>query len=228
MRLLALFPLLLATSAWSATEYFPICDSAFERSEFAVLRDRLPSVPIQQPGRCMRLTDREFLVTANRKGPYNGSPANLFYCDLRTAEGGCVEDEPSHYYPELTLLRQFSGARDKQYVLWSTLLFRHGDLSSGYFIFNLAPKTSAPRGYVFYSLGIGTHIRGGSELSNDVCEGPDSADNSNVEVTGVDVHDEGTEAVTLAFEQVSMSCRTKSKSKETVNFVLKDGKFQRE
>lgn len=227
MRLPASCFLLFAASPVSAAEYFPYCEAAFESAEFALLRDRLPAAPLQQPERCMRLSNREFVVTANSKGPYNGRPAKLFYCDLGAPEGSCVEDEPSHYYPDLTLVRQFSGPHGKQYVLWSTLLFRHGDLSSGYFIFNLAPKTSSPRGYVFYFLGIGTRIAGGSELTEDVCEDSQST-SPNIEVTGVDVLGEGTESVTLAFEQASLSCRTKSRSHEVVNFVLKDGKFQRE
>lgn len=212
--------LLLPGLTLAAPDYFPYCVSALEQSEFAALREHLSSAPIQQVDRCMRLTNSEFLVTANRQGPFKGSASNLFYCNLKAPKAAsCIEDEGASYYPELSLVRQFSGPRGKQYVLWSTSLLRHGIESSSYHIFQLAAKSSAPRGYVFYPLGIGTH------LTDESCE-DSSTDQSGTKVTGVAIRSEGTEAVTLDFGRET--CQKNSDTRDTVSFVLRDGRFQKE
>jgi hypothetical protein len=63
----------------------------------------------------MRLTNSEFIVTGNEKGPYNGDASNFFYCNLNHAEPVCVVDKPSSYYPSVTVvpgLRLLQGQPD--------------------------------------------------------------------------------------------------------------------
>ncbi len=88
---------------------------------------------------CMTLVPpREYLVTTSD---------SIYYCNA-TATPGCVIDTPWTFYPNIDVVRQFSGGRNKQYVLLSATRMRHGVTDSGYHVLQLVPKSSNPRGYV--------------------------------------------------------------------------------
>jgi hypothetical protein len=69
----------------------------------------------------------------------------IYYCNTKD-NPGCVIDTDGFYYPNLSVVRQFSGARNKQYVLLSAVNMRRGVTGSGYHIFQLAPKSKKTQG----------------------------------------------------------------------------------
>lgn len=221
----ALFLVSLRTLSASPQDYFVSCDDALQTAPFSALRKQIETESsIQQLDQCMRLSNKEFLVTGNPRGPFNGDPSNFFYCNAEMAPPTCVADKSYAYYPSLGIIRQFSGRNNKQYVLWSTYLLRHGVETSGYGIFSLVPKTQDPRGYEIYTLPVGTYCSY-SEERDCACDNLPSATKESIRVTDPQILNEGQSSVSIVFKTITTDCSNFRNASRTVALVLKDGRF---
>jgi hypothetical protein len=144
----------------------------------------------------------------------------IYYCNTKD-NPGCVIDTDGFYYPNLSVVRQFSGARNKQYVLLSAVNMRRGVTGSGYHIFQLAPKSKNPRGYVVYSLGVGDYY---AEEADPCAELPAEAEATLIR--SVDILHEGTKTVTLAFTEDVTNCSSGVAGVRTLTFSVVDGLFK--
>jgi hypothetical protein len=216
----------LSSFAGGAPALFESCEVALQTAAFSPLRGYFDSAsPIQNADQCMRLTKGEFIVTGNEPGPYDGDPSNVFYCNLNRGEPVCAVDEPSTYYPSLSILRQFSGPKGKQYVLWKTSRLRHGIVGSGYGIFTLAPRSRSPRGYVIYQLSVGTYCSYSEGASGCGCNNLAPGTNKSERVEDPEVINEGLRSVRLAFKTSTTDCATSRVTNTSTTFVLVDGQF---
>lgn len=225
-NLLAVALMLASLQALSAPlqNYFVSCDDALQTTPFLALRKQLETESsIQQLDQCMRLSNKEFLVTGNPSGPFNGDPSNFFYCNVENAPS-CVADKSYAYYPSLGIIRQFSGRNNKQYVLWSTYLLQQGVETSGYGIFSLVPKTQNPRGYEIYTLPIGTYCSYSEEIDC-TCANLSPGTKESIRVTDPQIQNEGQSSVSIVFKTITTDCANLKNTSSTATLVLKDGKF---
>jgi hypothetical protein len=149
--------------------------------------------------------------------------SQIYYCDTRN-RSGCVENsDDGSWFPNLDEERQFSGSRNKQYVLLYAYQMRSGIFSRSFHIFQLVPKSKNPRGYVVYSLDVGDYY---GEVPDSCEDLPDDVDEA-IRIESVDIRGEGTRNVTLVFTERVTTCSTRVTTSRTVTCALDDGLFTR-
>ena len=228
-RMLVSMMLVFARAAFAqdapAQTLFAKCDAALQTPEYAPLRRELPGLPIEELSRCQRLSNREFLVTANPPGPYNGPASNFFYCDLRAAAPACSQDQMGNFYPDLEFLKEFTGASGKRFALWRVSSLHRGLFLSGFHMFQLVPKSQSPRGYAIYPLpAVGdlfSYVDGGDAARP--CNGLDVREARKLQA--FEVADQATAKVRLRFTFAVTRCDNGEVSERVSEFRLVNGRF---
>jgi hypothetical protein len=216
---LCLLPLL-SIEANASPALFSSCDADLWPREFEALKASPAIARLEEISQCMRLTNSQYLITANPAGPYNGQASNLYFCDLAAQTPACTENRDGAYYPNLEIVRQFTGSNGKRYLLWESSMLRHGLMSSNYHIFSLVPRSTARRGYEFYSLDVGNSASG----EDGKCRSDLNLDEA-VLIQSVDVLNEGTERVLIRFGAATTNCATGEMGHREVKFSLVNGRF---
>jgi len=202
----------------SAAELFKDCDHISSDSNYRPLKEYFLTDD-EVHDLCLRLNSHEFLYTTDR---------NFFYC--KSAKGAsltCAENEQGSWYPDLNVVKKFSSAKGKQFVLFKTQRLSHGIYGEGYHAFFLIPKSVNQRGYTVFSFPNVGASNGSYSDSGEVCS------NINPDTEAItpmnppfEILSENQSNVAIRFNQEITNCKTGQKSKQIMEFTWQTGRFE--
>jgi hypothetical protein len=165
---------------------------------------------------CQRLDEYEFLYTTGD---------NIYYCKSdKGAPLKCEENEKRVWLSDLAQAKKFGADNGKQFVL-----FKSGNLSrniyrQSYRVFFLVPKTINPRGYTFF-----TFPEAGNADNNNGSGACDGINDSEVVLTKkppVEIINDNQSNVIVRFNQERTSCKTREKTKQTLEYTWQNSGFK--
>ncbi len=167
---------------------------------------------------CQRLNNREFLYT---------DPLTIYYCkEDKDHSLSCDWQDTGMRYPDIQVVKRFTGKNGKQYVLFRTMRLSHGEFSGGYYAFYLVPKTANRRGYAIFDFAGAGEYNGLYSDAGEVC--------SNIRgtaVTAMPVPFEIVEASSgnpvVRFNQELVSCKSQKKTRQTLEYTWEGGTFRK-
>ncbi len=201
----------------SAAELFSECQSVLKLGSYRPLREWLARENIDA-NYCQRLNDREFIYSTNR---------NFYFCRL-SEKLVCEVHESGSWYPDPIVVKRFSGANGKLFVLFKTQSLGQGIYGQGYQLFYLTPKAVNLRGYSVQSLPLAGVTNGLYSDAGDLCSNMGTGEASIPIDGGFTVANEGNSNLVVFFSQEVTSCATGKKSKRTLKFSWRNGAFEQE
>ncbi|TPQ28599.1 hypothetical protein [Methylomonas koyamae] len=203
--------------AYASESYFRSCDSVLESLDFKPLKLFYDSRPNQaRPDDCFRLNKSEFLVTVTNAVRID---QGLYFYD---SNDNSYELVGGHYWPEISIKREFIGGNQKRFVLVSTSNLSRGNWEYGYRILYLVPgkkiESFAVKDLLFAKenpvSGFCGHDSDGVEL-NDIA----------TSINGFDIVDEGSDKVRVQFNVEEEDCKTGIHRKYNRVFMPQAGGF---
>jgi len=216
-RLILALLYIISDITYASEPYFRRCDSVLESLDFKPLKLFYDSRPNQaRPDDCFRLNKSEFLVTVTNAGRID---QGLYFYD---ANDNSYELVGGHYWPEISIKREFIGGNQKRFVLISTSNLSRGNWEYGYRILYLVPgkkiESFAVKDLLFAKenpvSGFCGHDSDGVEL-NDIA----------TSINGFDIVDEGSEKVRVQFNVEEEDCKTGIHRKYNRVFMPQGGGF---
>lgn len=209
--------LLLPISVYSQT-YFVDCGTAFKQKEFNPLAEYFKKQPQTDPSpdQCFKLNNREFLVTVTDTVRI---AQGLYFCD--TSKSSCSLHENSAT-PAIKIEREFTGENGKRFVLISWSDLHSGNMTSGYDVLYLVPRTNK---YPFF---IGHIILASESPTNSLCSYESDVLPPYAEtIESYKINNEGSKKMALEFKVIHQNCKTDVTTSHTIVFSYTDGKFFR-
>ena len=165
---------------------------------------------------CQRLDENEFLYTSND---------NFYYC--KAGNGASLKCEPNErgvFFPDLSLVKRFTGANGTQFVLFRARREAGEDYKESYYAYYLVPKKVNSRGYVLFLFP-----EAGSEDRNEGsgrCVNPKDSDVVTMSKPAVEIITEKNNVVRVRFNQVRSNCKTNERSNQTLEYTWQKDGFQ--
>lgn len=172
---------------------------------------------------CQRLNSFEFIYTGYM---------NFYYCNFKSKNLPCSENESSRWYPNLTKRVTFLGENGKRFVLFITSSLSHGIYSSGYHVFLFRPKSEEPRGYKILWLREVGEYNGTASEEGLLCSNLENASEA-IKLENFDknqeymIVNEGKRNVGIRFIEKITFCETQKSSIRTVEYTWNGNDFVR-
>lgn len=207
--------LCLFSTVAKANGFFQNCEDVANDSSYQPLKDYI-SKKNTTVELCQRLDDSEFLYT---------TADDIYYC--KSGNGAplkCEENLQGQFFPDLSVVKRFTGGKGKQYVLFKTQRLSHGIFGEGYHAFFLVPKKVNQRGYILFMFP-----NAGASDQNDgsgTCADSTDRDVITAGTPPVEIVNENQTHVVVRFNQVITNCKTNEKSSQTLEYTWQNGAFQ--
>jgi len=164
---------------------------------------------------CQRLDENEFLYTSND---------NFYYC--KSEKGALLKCEPNergNFYPDLSLVKKYTGENGGPFVLFRTRRITEEEYKESYYAFYLVPKKINPRGYILFlfpDAGSADRNEGSGRCANKM-----ESDVVIMSKPAAEVISDSKNNVTVRFNQIRTNCKTNEKSKQTLEYAWQKGSF---
>jgi hypothetical protein len=199
----------------SAESLFMDCEDIARMSSYRSLQKYI-STRDEGNELCQQIDENEYLYTTND---------NIYYCKAPIGTPlKCGLNENGHFLPELSVIKNFSGDKGQQFVLFRSRNIVQDVYSEIYFVFYLVPKTLNPRGYTLFTLPAA-----GSSDRNDgsaKCLNNTDTDVITTPKSPVEILNENQSNVAIRFNQFRTNCKNKEMSKQTLEFTWQSGNFK--
>jgi len=165
---------------------------------------------------CQRIDENEFLYTSND---------NFYYC--KAGNGASLKCEPNErgvFFPDLSLVKKYSGADGTQFVIFRSRRVSGENYKESYYAFYLLPKKVNLRGYMLFLFP-----EAGSEDRNEGsgrCVNPKDSDVVTISKPAVEIISEKNNVVRVRFNQVRTNCKTNERSSQTLIYTWQKDGFQ--
>jgi hypothetical protein len=213
--LIATITLSLFSNVVSAEALFKDCEDIAADNSYRLLQKYI-STRDEGNVLCQRLDENEFLYTTGD---------NIYYC--KSDKGvplRCEANEKGQWLSDLELVKKFGADKGQQFVLFKSRSLSKSNYRQSYRAFFLVPKTVNPRGYsllVFADAGAADSNNGSG-----ACDGINDSEVVLPMKPPVEIVNENQSNVTIRFNQQRTSCRTREKSKQTLEYIWQNGSFK--
>ena len=165
---------------------------------------------------CQRLDDNEFLYTTSD---------NIYYCKSENgAPLKCETNEKWLWLLDLAMVKKFAADKGKQFVIFKSRSLTRNIYRQSYRVLFLVPKSLNARGYTLFSFP----DAGAADNNNGsgACDGRNDSEVVLSSKPAVEIINENQSNVVVRFNQERTSCKTRDKSKQTLEYTWQNGSFQ--